>query len=292
MSAFAFGIRAKANETLSLDQIRASVPSLFAAAPHDSRSDRFVHIPSHDIVTALMGEGFMPVEARQGRVRDQSRRDFTKHMVRLRKQGDTALRQVGDVNFEVIMRNASDGTMGYSFDAGLFRLVCLNGMTVSDRTFASVHVRHAGNRDAIMQNVIEGAYSVLENAEKVLEAPRAWGNLQLSHDERVAFATSAHVLRFGDSEGHVDTPIQPQQLLVARRPADTGNDLWRTFNVVQENSIRGGLSAMGRDANNRRRRTTTREVHGIDQDVKLNKALWMLAENMAKLRGVPALAAA
>ena len=32
------------------------------------------------------------------------------------------------------------------------------------------------------------------------------------------------------------------------------------------------------------RRITTREVKGIDQDVKLNRALWMLAERMAELK--------
>jgi hypothetical protein len=30
---------------------------------------------------------------------------------------------------------------------------------------------------------------------------------------------------------------------------------------------------------------TTREIKGIDQDVKLNRALWMLAERMAELKG-------
>ena len=31
-------------------------------------------------------------------------------------------------------------------------------------------------------------------------------------------------------------------------------------------------------------RTTTREVKAIDQDVKLNRALWHLAERMAELK--------
>jgi hypothetical protein len=46
----------------------------------------------------------------------------------------------------------------------------------------------------------------------------------------------------------------------------------------------GGLSAWGHDANGHRRRTTTREVKAIDQDVKLNRALWHLAERMAELK--------
>ena len=68
------------------------------------------------------------------------------------------------------------------------------------------------------------------------------------------------------------------------RVADAGSDLWSTFNRVQENTIRGGLQAWGRDGNNRPRRVTSREVTGIDQDVKLNRALWLLGERMAALK--------
>jgi hypothetical protein len=98
------------------------------------------------------------------------------------------------------------------------------------------------------------------------------------------FAEAAHVLRFADAEGHVDTPIKADQLLIPRRQEDTAPNLWNVFNVVQENAIRGGLTAMGRDTNNRPRRTTTRGVNGIDQNVKLNRALFTLATKMAELK--------
>lgn len=73
-------------------------------------------------------------------------------------------------------------------------------------------------------------------------------------------------------------------MLAPRRHADAGNDLWRTFNRVQENAIRGGMSAWDRDAAGHRRRTTTRDVNGIDADVRINKALWMLGERMAQIK--------
>ena len=50
-------------------------------------------------------------------------------------------------------------------------------------------------------------------------------------------------------------------------------------------SIKGGLRARRYDNGIRGRRVTTREVTGIDQDVKLNRALWQLAEAMAQLKG-------
>ncbi|TYC80496.1 DUF945 domain-containing protein, partial [Stappia sp. BW2] len=92
------------------------------------------------------------------------------------------------------------------------------------------------------------------------------------------------------SEGETTTHIQPSQLLNTRRTGDRENDLWTTFNVVQENAIRGGLEARFRDEHGRLRRSSSRAVKGIDQDVKLNKALWTLSEKMAELKGLRAAA--
>ncbi len=43
---------------------------------------------------------------------------------------------------------------------------------------------------------------------------------------------------------------------------------------------KGGLEGRNRNG----RRTTTRPVNGIDQNVKLNRALWVLADEMRRLR--------
>ena len=94
---------------------------------------------------------------------------------------------------------------------------------------------------------------------------------------------SLHV-RFADDDGQTRTPIRPEQLLAPRRHEDTGRDLWTTTNVIQEHVIRGGLTAMGRDAHDRPRRVTSRPIQGIDQDVKLNRALWLLSERMAQIK--------
>lgn len=282
-----FGIRAAAGETLTIEQLQRTVPAIFAEHPHDSRSQRFVHISTLDVMNALMRENFLPVEARLSRSRDDSRRGFTKHMVRFRKDdGLQQTRRVGDTSLEVILRNAHDGTAAYEFFAGLFRLACLNGMVVGTGTIESVKVRHSGNRQRQLDQVVEGAYSVIEHAPLALEAPRRWGEIQLSQDEQRVFAESALVARFGDSEGHVDTPFEPKHLLQSRRYQDDGNDLWRVFNRVQENAVKGGLHVRAQDPTMRQgyRNVTTREVRAIDGDVKLNRALWQLADSMAKLK--------
>ncbi len=49
---------------------------------------------------------------------------------------------------------------------------------------------------------------------------------------------------------------------------------------VQENMIKGGLT--GRNAKGKR--TITRAINGIDGDIKLNRALWMIAEKFKNLK--------
>lgn len=294
--------RLRNSEPLTMDEMQARVPAIFAPAPHASRSDRYVYIDSVEVLQGIMAEGFEPVEVRASRCRDAERRPFTKHMICFRKPDGGGTRKVGDVSYEVIMRNAHDGTGSYELSASLFRLVCLNGMRVPESTVDVVRVQHRGDTNKVLHSVIDGAYAVLDGADKVIDATQTWKSITLLPDEQEALAVSAHHLRFADAQGETHTAIEPRQLLHPRRFQDSQDvsilglygqrglpkpNLWTTFNVIQENTIRGGLSAIGRDARNRPRRTTTREVRGIDQDVKLNRALWLLAENMAKIK-VPA----
>ena len=267
---------------LSDEQLRQLAPSIFASDKHNSRSDRYSYIPTAEIVDGMRSNGFAPVFAKQGTSRIEGKADFTKHLVRFRHQGgQVAARAVGDVFPEVVVVNSHDGTSAYKVMAGLMRLVCLNGMMVAGRELASVSVPHKGN---VSGAVIEGSFTVLEESRRAVEAADAWSGITLNQGEQQAMAEAAHIIRFGDAEGNVETPIRADQLLVARRREDNGSDLWRVANRLQENAIRGGLSAYGRDANNRQRRVTSREVRGIDADVKINRALWLLTERMAGLK--------
>ncbi len=267
---------------LDNEQIAALAPSAFATEAHASRSSRYAYIPTSKVIDGLRANGFLPVLAKQGGSRIAGKAAFTKHMVRFRYQGEMPeLRSVGQTFPEIVLINSHDGTSAYHIMAGVFRLVCLNGMVVADRTDGARSVQHKGN---MVDNVIDASFEVLDESRKALGAAAEWSGLSLSRDERQVFAESVHLLRFADGDGETDTAIRPDQMLQVRRPEDRGTDLWSTFNVAQENAIRGGLTAMGRDANGRRRLTRTREVRAIDQDVKLNKALWHLSQRMAALK--------
>lgn len=266
---------------LTEDEMRKLAPSIFAVDAHHSRSERFRPIPTIEVVRGLAREGFSVVGARQSVAKTDDRRDYTKHLLRLRRLDDAPKHKVGDSVFEMLLKNANDGSAAYDLMGALFRILCLNSLVSQTDTVDVVKVRHSGD---VTSKVIEGTYRVVAEAEKYLAAPQDWPQIKMDREEREAFAKAAHTYRFADAEGEVTTPVTPVQLLNPRRAEDQQSNLWTVFNVVQENVIKGGITAMGHDALNRPRRTTTRRINGIDQDVKLNKALWVLASEMAKLK--------
>lgn len=267
---------------LTIDQIAQYAPSAIAAHAHESRSDRYTYIPTVNVIEGMIRAGFQPFSASQSRSRIEGKTEYTKHMIRFRHQDSTQSLAVGDVIPEIVLINSHDGTSAYKLIAGMYRLVCSNGLMTSESEIEALSVMHKGN---ILDNVIEGSYRLLEDSQQALATVNAWQALQLTDGEQRVFAEAARTVRFADEQGNVSTPITAEQLLQARRRDDVGSDLWKTFNRVQENVIKGGLHAIPRDENGRRmRRVSTRQVRGIDQDVKLNRALWQLAERMAELK--------
>jgi hypothetical protein len=256
----------RSHEPLTNDQIRTVAPSIFADEAHESRSSRYVYIPTVTVLDKLREEGFQPFMVCQTRVRDQDKKDHTKHMIRLRH----ASRIMDKEANEIILLNSHDGTSSYQMIPGVFRFVCANGLVVGD-SMGDQKVRHSGSHD-VVDDVIEGAYEVLRQFERVDGQRDAMRSQILRPYEQMALAEAALSYRYDEDKG--PAPITAGQLLMPKRREDQSNDLWTTFNRVQENVIKGGLSGK----NKANRRTTTRAVNGIDQDVKLNRALWVLAE--------------
>jgi hypothetical protein len=257
---------------LSDDQIRTVAPSIFAIDKHDSRSDRYTYIPTIDVLNGLRHEGFQPFMVCQTRVRDEGKREHTKHMIRLRHAGDIGNAEAN----EIVLLNSHDGSSSYQMLAGMFRFVCQNGM-VCGETVGEVRVPHKGN---IVQNVINGAFDVLDGFDLIREQKTGMQAITLDRDERNVFAHAALTLRYDPTEDDTPPPITEAQVLNARRFEDRSDDLWTTFNRVQENLTRGGLHGRSRSG----RAMSTRAVTGIDQNMKLNRALWVLADAMRRLK--------
>ncbi|WP_224727857.1 DUF932 domain-containing protein [Escherichia coli] len=261
----------RSDSPLSDDQIHRVAPSIFAEAPHESRSQRYAYIPTATVLTELRKEGFQPFMVTQTRTRHEDRRDYTKHMIRLRHASQINAR--GEAN-EIILLNSHDGTSSYQMLAGMFRFVCSNGLVCGD-TVADVRVPHKGD---VAGQVIEGAYQVLHGFDRALESRESMQAITLDEGEAEVFARAALSLKYDDPDK--PAPITESQILMPRRFDDRRPDLWSVFNRTQENLTKGGLH--GRSANGRRQQT--RPVQGIDSDIRLNRALWLLADGLRQLK--------
>lgn len=257
-------------------QLHRVAPSVFANEAHESRSAKFVPVSTANVLDALLQEGFYPVKANQSVCRDASRRDFTKHIVRLRHRDQLENPTlVGGTVPEILITNANDGASSFSVGFGLYRLVCSNGLVVG-KELASHATRHTGN--GVLDNVIEGVYKVLEQRDDVLGRIERWSGVQTTLDQQFELASRVAEARWGkDANGNILTPLNnPSQLLTARRWADNGTDAWTILNRIQENVIRGGLP--GRSDSGRR--TRTREVNSVNEDLRINQAIWNIAEEV------------
>jgi hypothetical protein len=259
----------RSDRPLTNDQILQAAPSVFALEAHESRSSRYAYIPTSDIVAGLRSEGFMPFMVCQAKSRIEGKTEFTKHMIRFRY----ASQIVSDTANEIILVNSHDGTSSYQMLAGCWRFVCQNGLIVGE-TIEDLRIRHSGNN--ILDDVIEGAYRIVGKFEQVDSAKEMMKGIELQPRQQNAFANAALQLRY---EPEDNIPILGHQLNMARRDEDRGADLWRTFNRVQENLMQGGLQGFNRNGG----KVTTRKVTGLNATLAINRGLWTLAEEMAKL---------
>ncbi len=265
---------------LDNNQIQSVAPSVFATQPWDGMSDKYKFIPTSEVLDAMRANNLVPVKAMQSRTRIEGKGEFTKHMIRFRHASALENPNVGEEVNEIVLVNSHDGTSAYKLMAGIFRLVCSNGMIVQSANTGSISVRHNGRRD-LVQEVIEGSYEIIENAPKNAAQIEHFKSIELDTTQQEVFAKAAIELK-GEEAAKV---FDARELLRARRFADYSNretgkrDLWKTMNVVQESLIRGGVR--GRSASGRR--STSRAVNSVTEDVRINRALWTLTEGMAKL---------
>jgi len=256
---------------LTDDQLRKAVPAAFAEDAHDSRSARYTYIPTISLIDGMRKAGFLPVKAQQSGTRDESRGGHAKHLIRFRREDQLAATEAR----EVILMNSHDGSSAYKLSAGMFRLVCSNGLTVG-REDTVQKFRHSGN---VIGDVIDGACRIIDDFDRVEEDVDLMKSISLPEPLQIAFANAAIEARF-DGE---DKPVRADQVLRQRRAADEGSDAWTVFNRIQENIIKGGLYGAKRDEYGRMQRRTTRAVKGIDQSDVLNRALWRLGVEVAKI---------
>ena len=248
--------------------LKFNAPEALSLTRHPVRtSSRYTLIPTADVVRCLEQEGFELMSARQTRARTSEARQTGRHMLCFRLPQDIGRpSELNDLIPQVVLVNSHDGTSAYWLRAGIFRLVCKNGLLVAMGDFGLIHVPHRGS---VIEQVTSGALAIARSFGRIYETIDRMKSFRLAANDRMAFADMAMRARWPDTA----PPITSGRLLEARRIEDTDGSLWVTYNMIQEHLIGGGLR--GRSAGGRA--MTTRGVREIRRSVDLNSRLWSYA---------------
>ncbi len=248
--------------------LRQYAPAAFAEAPEEGRvSGRYSFLPTTDIIEILQDEGWTAWKAQQVNARTWSQA-HAKHIIRLRHEDlDVNSFGVGDSFPEMLLINAHNGLGGYTLQGGIFRMICSNGMVISESDFGKIHIRHIGFNP---EQVKEASRELVCNSSRIADKIGSWENIQMTPRSRKDFFADAARLRFEDPDAGILMDVA-----APRREADRKTDLWTTFNVAQENLLRGGF----RNGSTRR---MVRAISNIQKDVNLNSQLWDLASTYSE----------
>lgn len=243
--------------------IKSIAPAVFATSPSPKMTNKYEFVPTNEVMEMFDREGWQISSVKQtGR---------GLHAVHELKYRNGQLPKVGDTVVEAIIRNSHNGSATFSMGAGLFRLVCSNGLTVPTSVAERFSIRHnhfsldevRGLADAFSKKLPMIETSVSKMMEK-----------ELTEYEKVKFVGEAVKIRWAN--GLIPATINIEDILNPLRDEDKGDDMWRVFNVVQEKMMRGGVSY----TSPRGRKASLKGIKSIVASNNLNTKLWEAAELM------------
>lgn len=260
---------------LTNDQIIHFAPAAGAFEPVPEASSRYSFVPTLEAVDLLRSVGWFPITAKQGSCRIEEKDIYQKHAIRfVRDSFNPDIKE----RVDLVLYNSHDLGSSFKLATSIWRQVCGNGLMMASE-FANFTHRHIGFSP---DDFTESAVKIADSSAVIADQVSALKEIHLLDEEQQIFAEAAHRLVYDDPE---TAPIKPEKLLGRRRFEDQKDDLWRTFNSVQENIIKGGLRGFAYNPDTlTMRRVTTRPVKSLDRDIKLNQALWVLTEKMAEFK--------
>ena len=250
--------------SLSQDELRKLVPSAFATTQSKKVSNKYTFISTATVLDDMGKLGWEPFNASQRKSRKTQDSMFTKHMIRLRN-GDVG--KIGDSIPEVVLTNSHDGRNAFTLHAGLFRLVCSNGLVIADTTFEQVKIKHQWYNFDEIRKIMDG---MLEVVPKVITQVQNLNLISLTDEQQIDFASKSLLTRYPKGNENLNV----EDLLSPVRQGDRGNELWKIFNVVQEKLVKGGLVFN----NKKEKMQKLRPITNIDRRIDVNKKLWKLTE--------------
>lgn len=247
---------------LTNSEIAARCPQVFQTNYSKARTKKYGQYTTAQVIDALRTEGYEVTNAfSQARTPGQ----FSKHCVRLSHRDFLDTLTPDETRPEIVIVNSHDGSSSFRIMAGIFRLVCSNGLIIADDKTADNRICHwKGNS---FESVIDTALLVAEQAKESYELIDQMKSVNLSDKQQKEYAIKAAQIRLAyNKKSQVNFA---ENLLIPHRHEDNITpSIWNTYNVVQENCIKGGQLVGSR---------VLRPLTNISQNVEVNRKLWQEA---------------
>lgn len=254
---------------LSKDEVRKQAPLVFAEGPTRSVSSHYTFANTETVLDDLAKFGWLPTGADQRKARKGVESTFSPHMVKFANPDIVVEGEDGDLTFpQIVLKNRHDGLGSFQFMAGMFRLVCGNGLVIATANFGQIKIAHKGYSFEELRGLVSKR---VESLPEVIGTMNQMKERQLTGAEKHNLALDALLLRSGIKPGSdLASEFKPEAGMIAEvlkpiRKEDKGNDLWNVFNTVQEKTVKGGFN-LGK-----------RKVKGItsfEKDLQLNQELF------------------
>ena len=234
-------------------------------------SKHYSFVPTMNVVNDLRALGYEVVDAKQVKARKKSTNGYQKHMITFEHP---KYKVEGSKEYpQILLTNSHDGGNAFTLSAGIFRLVCSNGLVIKTEDYGSARLVHKGySFEAVQKLVKEFEVTVAEVLTKIT----AMKKVQLTKDQQIEFAKQAALLRFKSksyNEDNIEKVVNIDDLLNVERKEDAGNGLYEVFNRVQESLINGKYTYLGTKDKPRK----ARPIKNFKQNIEVNKKLSELA---------------
>jgi hypothetical protein len=248
---------------MTIQEIKKIAPAVFTTSADPKMSNKYTFVSTLDILENFTNQGW-----ELSSVKQNGNGLYGTHELRFR---NGELPKVGDTLVEAIIRNSHNGMTTLNVGAGLFRLVCSNGLTVPTSTAEQFNIRHMGFDSDEVKKLTE---SFAQKLPMIQNSVDKMMDRMLSEGERIEFAKNASIIKWG--MGSVPASLNLEQLITPNREGDNKTDLWTTFNILQEKFVRGGVEYKS----NKGRTTSLKGLKNIMATNQMNTKLWTLAETM------------
>lgn len=243
-----------------------SLSTLGQTSAHSATSHKYSFVSTASLLGTFLDLGWSPVAAQEKRCRVESRRGFQSHTVVLANTTLESSLMTSTTLPRIMVKNSHDGSSSLQLLSGLFERICANGLVVGASS-SDLKIRHL---DLSPTKLVDATHEVVTSLTRALELSEKMKAVFLSVAERQKFAQDAIELAF-DGEKYA---VNPDSLLYSWRSQQRADNLWNTFNVVQEHIVRGGVRQKRKDGTSVR----SRPISSIDRNIAVNRGLWDLAE--------------